>query len=170
MKNALIKLIKKQYIDANTIEKPFVDIFTDTFTEFGIQLQNLGISTWQQVLDRRGQESAQRINNSVYRAALTYINSLNNLIPGLTNTLQTNQIQFVNCNLNIIQSDIRDRNLHKISLYYQSDILTLIDSFSDRLLLANGDKSSDLQANKEIKTFLVNISQPDLEINIYKRI
>lgn len=169
MREALIKLTKRQIIDYTINQQPFQNIFNDSHHELAVHMRGLNrnFTTWQQVLNLPPQ-SVNGIRNLVRPAVQYSVNALNGIIPGMSNTFSRIDIPIANWELDIIQSDVANIAQHKICMYYQTDVLTLIDRIGDKLLLAHGDRISDLNSNVNLQTFMIQVNS-DIEITAYQK-
>lgn len=169
MRQSLIQITKRQLIDATTTGQPFQTLFNDTHSEFVQQMNSYqGITTWNQLISRLPQNAIAQFNIVMRPAAQRSINALSGVIPNLTNTFSQIHIPFANWSLEIIDSDTTNVANHKVFIYYHSEKLTMIDSIHNKLLLSLGDRRSDLNANIEAPTFMLEISRPDIEISKYE--
>lgn len=142
MPTALIKLAFQQIIDSY-YSTPFEQqIFHATYQEFRMQQQSFSkgqdLPTWSAIKERFP-KSNPALPFKVSFAIAGLMQTLDKKIPGLTDTLSIKPIPFVNHYFHLLESDIRDPLIHKVSIIYLTDTLTCFGSFGDRLLLAEGD-------------------------------
>ena len=162
MRKALIKLAFRQLIDSSsegTFEK---DVFHDSYHEFLMQVQTYNqaglYTTFGEVV--AADPKAYALHYKVGFSVGLYVNSLNHQIPGLRDSLEQLAIPFATHQFAIIDSDIRDKTKHKISITYTTDTLTLLDSVGEYLLLSFEEPT---ETGSELKTFFLKL-QPNLSI------
>jgi hypothetical protein len=99
---------------------------------------------------------------------LHHIEILKNKIPGLQDTAGRIAIPFAMPEFKLLESSIHDKSFHKLAVIYVTDVLTLLDSFGEYLLLAIGDQSDSI-SNPGLETFTIKM-QDNLSIISYKEI
>ena len=167
MKNKLVTVSYRQHIDATIhgwFEKGIIDASYDEFL-LKSQAYNLEkkFKTFQEMVANDG-----RANSLHYKCGfpiIPYVDLLKNKIPGLSDNTG-NPVIFKIHQLHIIDSDINDKLMHKVSITYFTDALYLIDNFGEYLLLANENFNSEDEISN---CFLLKIV-PQLSIESYKRL
>jgi len=112
--------------------------------------------------------SDEKANSLHYKCGCSlapYIDSLKNNIPDITDN-QGGRVKFKTHQFKIIHSDVHDISEHKVALIYATDVLTLLDSTDEYMLLAYGNKEKDLTLMPESpieNTFILKLA-PELSI------
>ena len=168
MPQALIQLAYKHTIDAGS-QTPFEQqVFNATFAEFAIQQQSFSkgqdLFSWSSIRSKFP-KSNPTLPFKVSFAIAGLLNTLNGEIPGLQDTLQLRAIPFIQHRFELIASDVKDPSVHKVSIIYLTDTLTLFNTMGDYLLLAMGNASS-VWPRGPVPTFLLKM-QPELSICSY---
>lgn len=168
MPKAQIKLIYRQVIDRNTPGDFARNVFNDSYNELLMQMQvyngaNL-YTTWHD-LKTNVPKAKQNLPYKVAFSIGLYMRDLNNLIPGLHDTLQTVNIRFANYTFDIVASDFKSKAAHCVSLTYESELLTLFEVVGDQLLLSK-DASLPDHASTSCDTLMIKM-QPNLSIGQY---
>ncbi len=156
MQKALIKLAYKQTIDASTEGSFEKKVFSDSYSEFLMQIQAYNqenkYTTWQALLSEVPKASS--LHYKVGFSIGLYVKDLNNQIPMLQDSLGRTNLIFETHLFEIIESDITNRLSHRVAITYYTDTLTLLDSFGEYLLLAWGDQSQH-PGTEPLETFLL---------------
>ena len=168
MPQALIQLAYKHTIDAGS-QTPFEQqVFNATFAEFAIQQQSFSkgqdLFSWSSIRSKFP-KSNPTLPFKVSFAIAGILNTLNGEIPGLRDTLQLRTIPFIQHRFELIASDVKDPSVHKVSIIYLTDILTLFNTMGDYLLVTLGDATKEM-AKGPVPTFLLKM-QPELSICSY---
>ena len=165
---ALIQLAYKQTISAAS-QTPFEQqVFSATFAEFCLQQQSF--SKGQELYSWPSIRSAFPKSNPALPFKVSFaiaglIGSLNKQIPGLQDTLGIKTIPFVQHRFELIDSDVKDPSVHRVSIIYWSETLTLFAILGDTLLLALGDVQ-EAAAKGPVPTFLLRMS-PECSVCSY---
>ena len=168
MTPALIQLAYKHTIDAAS-QTPFEQqVFNATFAEFAIQQQSFSkgqdLFSWSSIRSKFP-KSNPTLPFKVSFAIAGLLGSLNGQIPGLQDTLLLRTIPFIQHRFELIASDVKDPSVHKISIIYLTDTLTLFNTMGDYLVLALGDVRKEM-AKDPVPTFLLKM-QPELSLCSY---
>jgi hypothetical protein len=170
MAQALIKLAYRQIIDANSQTDFEKKVFHDSYAEFLMKIQayNPGnkFSKYSDIVANDGRANSLHYKCSF--AVLHHIEKLMKKIPCLHDTAGRFNIPFDVPEFKVLESGIADKSLHKVAIIYTTDILTLVESFGEYLLLAMGNKSETI-ANPCLETFTIKM-QENLSIVNYKEI
>jgi hypothetical protein len=142
MPQALIQLAYKHIIDA-TSQTPFEQqVFNATFAEFAIQQQSFSkgqdLFSWSSIREAFP-KSNPTLPFKVSFAIAGILGSLNGQIPGLRDTLHIRTIPFIRHRFELLASDVKDPSVHKVSIIYLTDTLTLFNTIGDTLLVTLGD-------------------------------
>ncbi|MBS1918546.1 MAG: hypothetical protein JST87_19940 [Bacteroidetes bacterium] len=164
MPEALIKLAFKQVIDCNAQTQFEKDIFNDTYCEFLMQSQIYNKGKKHNTFDEmiRNNPKANSLHYKVGFAIGLYVQSLNNIIPGLKDTLGITSIPFEKFQFHIISSDVTNKATHKVAVIYRTGTMTLHEIIGDHLVLTSGDISVTHDEGG-FNTFIVKM-QPELSI------
>lgn len=164
----LVQLAYKQTIDANAKTDFEQQVFNATFAAFSIQQPSFAngddLFTWSSIRSQFP-KSDLILPAAISIAIADLLTSLDSQIPGLQDTLRIRTIPFIRHRLELIESDVRDSSVHKVSLIYFTDTMTLLGIVEDTLLLALGDIRQELQ-KKPVPTFLLKM-RPELSICSY---
>jgi hypothetical protein len=170
MAKALIKLACRQIIDASSTGSFEKKVFHDSYAEFLVKIQayNPGnkFTTFSEIVANDGRANSLHYKTSF--AVLHHIETLGNKIPGLQDTTGRVTIPFAVPEFKVLESDVIDKNAHKVAITYITDTITLIDSFGDYLLLAPGDQTQPA-GNQGLETFTIRM-QDNVSVVNYKEI
>lgn len=170
MAKGLIKLSYRKIIDAASTGMWDKHVFADTHREFYMQAQFFDqqnkYSTFREIVENI--PKADQMHYLVSTAAVGYIRQLNERIPDVINPFGKLVIPFKNFRFEIIQSHRKNKEHHKVAIYFYSDTLTWIDSLDHHLLVAIGDKFDALNKGHEVETETV-LLKPGLTICSYQK-
>jgi|SRR5579871_1117471 len=170
MHKALIKLAYKQVIDINAQTQFEKDVFHDTYCEFLMQSQiyskEKNLNTFEEMVSSN--PKANSLHYKVGFAIGLYVKSLNNIIPGLKDTLGIATIPFEKFQFHIISSSVTNKEAHKVSAIYRTGTMTLLDIIGDNLVLALGS-SSTTHDEGYMNTFILKM-QPEISIFNWKEV
>lgn len=156
MKNALITVSYKQIIDAACKTSFEERVFNDSYAELLMQSQAYNAEkkyrTFQELI--ANVPKAASLHYKVNFAIGLYIRELNNIIPGLYDSLGRLIIPFSDYSFEILESDLQNKSTHKIAITYTSSMLTWHADFADHLLLSIGDNRLTI-TTQPIDTFLI---------------
>jgi len=166
---ALIKIAYRQIIDATSTGSFEQQVLDASYNEFLMKCQAYNpegkYKTFTQMKAADG-----RANSLHYKSGFAighFINSLNNKIPGLFDTLGKNLL-FETQQFEVIESDITSKTEHKVAITYFTDTLTLFEIIGNYLLLANGNELTE-QKKEAVETFLFQL-QPHCSIISYQTV
>lgn len=168
MPQALIQLAYKHIIDAAS-RTPFEQqVFNATFAEFAIQQQSFSkgqdLFSWSSIREAFP-KSNPTLPFKVSFAIAGILGGLNGQIPGLRDTLHIRTIPFIRHRFELLASDVKDPSVHKVSIIYLTDTLTLFNTIGDTLLVALADTRKEMKKGP-VPTFLLKM-QPELSICSY---
>jgi hypothetical protein len=170
MAKALIKLACRQIIDSNSSTDFEKKIFSDSYAEFQMKIQAYNQENkflrYSEIVANDGRANSLHYKCSF--AVLHHIEALKNKIPGLMDSAGRFSIPFAVPEFKLLESGIADNSLHKVAIIYTTDILTLVDSFGEYLVLATGNQSASV-ANPGLETFTVKM-QDNLSVINYREI
>ncbi|WP_153797488.1 hypothetical protein [Foetidibacter luteolus] len=166
MTKAYIKLAIRQIIDASSHGSFEKDVFNDTYHELLMQAQayNPGnkLSTFKDLIDNN--PKANSLHYKVGFCIGLYVQELNNIVPGITDTLNRVALPFETAQFQIVESSLINKQQHKIALTYTSGTLSLHAVIGDALLLSSGENHENSEA---AETFLLQL-QPSISICSFK--
>jgi hypothetical protein len=110
----------------------------------------------------------KNINNSLNALVQRIIDRSDPNIPRLTDARGDAQIKWVAVQSQIMSGNSSSDNL-EVNLLFDSEPLTSIGAFSNKLVIAIGDKSKDITEGKVIPVITLDLT-PDIWINSYQRI
>jgi hypothetical protein len=160
MQPALIKLAYQQVIDASSTGEFEKRVFEDTYEEFLIQAQAYNRENMFTSFDQltANNPKANSLHYKVGFAIGLYVKELNNRIPGLYDSLNRVHIPFAGYQFEILASDITDKQVHKVSLLYTTDTLTLFGMAGNHMLLATGDQLNNASP-EGVDTFFIPVQE-----------
>ncbi|MFT3794984.1 hypothetical protein [Flavobacterium sp.] len=166
MQNAKIRLAYRIVIDANSSLLWDQYVFEDTYHEYLMQHQlynskELPKPTFRELLHEN--EKADKLHYLVGIAAHGYIQQLQGKLHRVPDKLGRNFFPFENYQLDIVNTDIKDRSKHKIGLTFFSPVLALIDTVDDCYLV-----SQSLETGVGIETTMFAF-QPNLAVCYYEK-
>ena len=164
MARALVKLVYRQVIDAASTGSVERNIFYASYDEFLMKSQAYNpegkFKTFTELKTNDGR--ANSLHYKISFGALHFVKNFNDKIPELTDSVN-NSIAFNEARFELLESDVNDRNLHKLAINYSTDTLTLISIIGEYLLLAKGE----VFPNEPVETFILKM-QPNLSITEYQ--
>ena len=165
MAKAFIKLAYRQIIDANSVGNFEKKIFHDSYAEFLLKIQNYNqenkFTKFSDIVAADGRANSLHYKCSF--AILHHIETLKNKIPGLSDAAGRMSIPFEVPEFKVLESGITDKSLHKVAVIYTTGTFTLLNSFGEYLVLAEGDKSANDEA---VETFTIKL-QDNLSVISY---
>ncbi|NCD70811.1 hypothetical protein [Mucilaginibacter agri] len=165
---ALIKLTYKHVIDATAQADFERNVFEATYQEFRIKSQpyNLDgdLSTFSQL--REKDIRANSLHYKIGFAALHFLIPLNNKIPVLLDAMG-NQLQYENAVFDLIESDLSQKNNHKVGIKFITGTYVLHQVIGDNLVLSLHDMLT--HADESFDTFTLKIPA-NMAISSYKDI
>ena len=138
MGKALVKIAYRQVIDSNSTGWFAKRVFDVSFDEFLLEIQPFKpdkLCMYSEVLKVNAR--ANSLHNKITFAIEDLVRSLNNVIPELNDNLNFEGISFETYHVTLLESDIRDRDAHKVVIIYISNELTLVDTIGDYLILTD---------------------------------
>jgi len=166
MPKGLIQLCYRKIITASSEKVWDKYVFEDTWMEFFMQAQNYtrdgSYHTFEEITENV--PAADGLTYMVSTAAINYIRQLNDIIPDINNVSEKRCLPFKRFKFEIIHSDIRNKAVHQVAIYFYSEPLTWIDTVDGKLLIAYGDQRETLKSGQEVDTDLIPF-QPYLTIS-----
>jgi hypothetical protein len=158
MQKKLIKLSYTIFIDATSETWFEKNIFNLSYDEFVLKSQAYNqekkFKTFTEMCANDG-----RANSMHYKCSfpiLPFIDLLKNEIPGLKDN-SGNKIKFIIPQFKLIESHVTDKSMHKFSITYITDVLSLHDNFGDVLLLSYGNNLEEKEGTPVENGFLLRI-------------
>lgn len=138
MNNAQIRLTCRQVMDATSNGAFQKQVLASTYAEFKLKSQAYNMEgrfhTFQEMVGNDGR--ANSLHYKLNFAALPYVEQLQKKMPHVFDMLEK-PLPFDTVELQLIASDLRDVNAHKIALLYHSPVFLLVGTVGEYLLLAN---------------------------------
>lgn len=173
MRAAIIKLSYRQIIDISTPGQFEQDVFKASYEQFLSRSHAYNpeekFQTFKQIVANDGRANA--LNYQCGMAVLPYVDMLDNNIPTLADN-SGKAIKFGAHQFDIIDSDVNNISGHKVKITYITETITALDHVEDYMLLAYGNKSTELSgmSDKCIEdTFMLQIV-PRLSVYCYMAI
>ncbi len=171
MAKGVIQICYRKIIDATSASIWDKYVFEDTYKEFLMQVQQFDqqqkYATFQEIL--KNTPKADQMHYLVSTAAIGYIRQLNERMPDVVNVFGKPCVPFKNFRFEIIQSHVKNKDLHKVVIYFYSEPITWIDTIShNQLLFAPGDQLEALANRKKVETEMMVLS-PNISITSYQQ-
>ncbi len=150
----LIKLAYRKMIDVSSTSTWDKYVFEDTYREYYMQAQQFDqkskYSTFQDMV--KHVPSAEQMHYLVSTAAIGYIRQLEGLFPEVLNVVGKRCVPFESFRFEILESNIKNKEQHKVAICFYSNVLTWIGAIDNQLLFAVGDQSEAIQKGQTIET------------------
>lgn len=165
MAKAQIKLAFRIVITKDSQSRWEKFVWDSTYQEYLMQLQLYNDAenpslTFKQLLSKN--EKAEKLHFLVSMAAHPYLLQWKGLVYPMPDTLGNNYLPFQNYRLDIIDSNIKDKNAHEIGITFYSPLLTLIDILDGHYLVSINGNIED-----GVETMMFKM-QPRLSVVYYK--
>ncbi len=138
MSARIITLCYRKIIDTNATKPWDKLVFDASYLEFRMQAQNYSNGTaftaYADLL--RHVPNAQRITGMVTPAITGYIQQLNGIVPELLNNVGKRFLRFGKFQLEIINSDINDKDKHQVAINFYTEPLLWHDTIDNFLLVS----------------------------------
>jgi hypothetical protein len=145
MKHALIRLAYRQVIDEKSKSSFEKNIFNASYDEFILKSQAYNTERkfrrFSEMMHHDGR--ANSLHYKLSFPVLPYMELLQKRIP----LLQDNAGKYVlfdKWQFELIDSDIRNKAAHKMAIIYSTEIITVIETLGEFMLLAYGDRSESI--------------------------
>jgi hypothetical protein len=153
---ALIKLSYRQVIDHTSGSDFEKKVFKDSYAEWLMQVQRYNkdnqFTSFQSIV--ANDPKANSLHYKVGFSIGLYVQELNRQIPGLRDAQQSISIPFVEHQLEIVDSDVRDVRQHVVAITYTTDAISYIGNAGEFLILSFDDPGQ-LAPGAWISTFLL---------------
>jgi len=133
-----IKIAYRQIIDSSSSSDFEKKLFNDSFNEFCLQSQAYSeggrLKTFQDLINHN--PKANSLHYKVGFSVGRYVAELRNVIPGLRDSIGK-PMAFENHEFQLLDSDISNKNAHKIAIIYTSDWFELFAIAGNFLIVGN---------------------------------
>lgn len=165
MAKAQIRLAFRTIINKDSQSRWEKYVWDSTYQEFLMQSQLYNDAenpwtTFKQLLTKN--EKAEQLHFLVSMAAHPYLLQWKGLTYPMPDMLGNNYLPFQNYRLDIIDSNVKDKNAHEIGITFYSPLLTLVDIIEGHYLVS---ASENIYEGVETTMFKM---QPRLSIVYYK--
>ncbi len=167
----LIKLCYRKVIDVSSTSVWDKYVFEDTYKEYYMQAQQFDqqskYGTFQEMVKHI--PSAEQMHYLVSTAAVNYIRQLDGVFPEVLNVMGERCVPFENFRFEILESDIKNKEQHKVAIRFYSNVLTWIGSIDNQLVFAKGDQSLQIHSGELIETEML-LWRSNLTIHSFRQI
>ncbi|AYL96500.1 hypothetical protein [Mucilaginibacter celer] len=162
----IIVLCYRKIIDINSAKAWDKMVFESTYLEFKMQAQNFSLGTkYTSYADLlRNVPNAQRLTVMVTPAVTGYVQQLGGVMPDVLNNAGRRFLTFDKFQLEIINSDIDDKNRHQVAVNFYSGPMIWHDTI-DIFLLISDHLPENNQPGQNGKS-LTNLMQVQSYVNI----
>jgi hypothetical protein len=167
MQKRVIVLCYRKIIDVKSAKHWDKLMFESTYLEFKMQAQNFSQGTTYTSFAElvRNVPDAQRLTGMITPSVTGYIQQLGSIIPDILNNIGRRFLTFDRFQLEIINSDINDKEKHQVAVNFYSAPLIWHDTIDSYMLISDhAPKSQPLAENDSILTNLIQL-QPYLNIS-----
>jgi len=166
MQKRVIILCYRKIIDIRSFKQWDKLVFESTYLEFKMQAQNFSQGTaytsYSELL--RNVPNAQRLAGMVTPSVTGYIQQLGSIMPDILNNVGRRFLTFSKFQLEIINSDINDKDKHQVAVNFYSESLFWHDTIDNYLLISA--QQAESQLNVENNCISTNLMQLQPYINI----
>lgn len=171
MAKAVIRLCYRKIIDVTSSGRWDKLVFEATHKEFFMQAQQFDqqkkYTTFNEIIANVPKSEA--LHYLVSTAIAGYLRELEGIIPDVRNQFDKPFLTFRNFKFEILTSHTRDKNQHKIAIYFYSDPVTWLETFGKTLIVTTGDETVALQKGMALHTEMIEASA-QLSICSYQEI
>ncbi len=168
MQKALIKLAYRQVINEQSRDVFEKNIFNASYNEFLLKSQTYNqdrkFRSFKEMATNDGR--ANSLHYKLSFPVLPFIELLHKKIPLLKDNAGK-QILFEHWQFELVDSDIKKKNLHTVAVIYFTDTITVVDTLGEYMLLALGDQSENI--NDISETFVLKM-QDGLSITKFQQL
>jgi len=167
MQKRVIILCYRKIIDSRSVKQWDKLVFESTYLEFKMQAQNFsqGTSYTSYAELIRNVPNAQRITGMVTPSVTGYIQQLGSIMPDILNNIGRRFLTFSKFQLEIINSDINDKDNHQVAINFYSEPLVWHDTIDNYLLISSHQpENQPIAENNCISTNLMQL-QPYINIS-----
>jgi len=162
MSKRVIRFCYRKIVDTSSDKQWDKYVFESSYKEFLMQSQFYNqekkYNKFSELINNI--PSSEKLHFLVSTAVIGYLKQLNGVVPDITNNLGKQFLKFSNFQFEIIESDIKNKQIHRVAINFYSDPMAWHDTIDNFLLVSegNGEKKED-----EILTHLLQL-QPFLSI------
>ncbi|MDB5146009.1 MAG: hypothetical protein JWQ57_29 [Mucilaginibacter sp.] len=166
MQKRVIILCYRKIIDVKSVKQWDKLVFESTYLEFKMQAQNFSRGTTYTSFAElvRNVPDAQRLTGMVTPSVTGYIQQLGSIMPDILNNIGRRFLTFNRFQLEIINSDINDKEKHQVAVNFYSGPLIWYDTIDSYLLIS--DQASENQPHAENDSISTNLMQLQPYLNI----
>ncbi len=147
MEQRIIRFCYRKIIDSSSQKIWDKYVFDSTYTEFLLQAQFYNqqkkYTTFGELIQHV--PNAEKLHFLVSASITGYLRQLNETVPDIVNNLGRQFLSFKNYNFEIINSDIKNKNDHRVAINFFSEPLLWHDTIGDYLLVS--DSKKDINEN-----------------------
>lgn len=166
MQERVIILCYRKIIDIRSVKQWDKLVFESTYLEFKMQAQNFSQGTsytsYAELL--RNVPNARRLTGMVTPSVTGYIQQLGSIMPDILNNIGRRFLTFSKFQLEIINSDINDKDKHQVAVNFYSQPLIWHDTIDSYLLIS--DHTPEIPLFTENNNISTNLMQLQPYINI----
>lgn len=166
MQKRVIIVCYRKIIDNGAVKQWDRLVFESSYLEFKMQAQNFSHGTaftsYAQLLHNI--PNAQRLTGLITPAVTGYIQQLGSIMPDILNNLGRRFLTFSKFQMEIINSDINDKDKHQVAINFYSEPLLWHDTIDNFLLISDHLAPGQLPA--ENGKALTNLMQVQPYVNI----
>ena len=147
MEQKIIRFCYRKIIDSSSQKIWDKYVFDSTYTEFLMQAQFYNQQKKYKTFAALIQHvpNAEKLHFLVSASITGYLKQLNETVPDIVNNLGRQFLPFKNYNFEIINSDITNKNDHRVAVNFFSEPLIWHDTIGDYLLIS--DSKKDINEN-----------------------
>ena len=135
----LVKLSFRQIVDSTSQTEFEKKVWEDSYDEFLIQTQSFDregkCKTWHELVAQFPKAKINVTYKTGFAIGL-FVKSLNNIVPHIKDNLDSIVIPFTGWTFEIIDSDIRSRQQHRVAITYETDEVELKEIIGDFMVVA----------------------------------
>jgi hypothetical protein len=155
MERTIIKLCYRKIIDSSA-QKPWDKfVLEDSYTEFLLQSQIYNqekkYSSFSELINNV--PNADKLHFLVSTAITGYLKQLNGIVPDVVNSTGKLFLPFKNFRFEIINSDTKNKALHKVAVNFYSEPLVWHATIGSQLLVSIDSKPADNSGEILTETF-----------------
>jgi hypothetical protein len=167
MKKRVIILCYRKIIDSRSVKQWDKLVFESSYMEFKMQAQNFSQGTaYTSYTDMaRNLPNIQRLTGLVVPSVTGYIQQLGSIMPDILNNVGRRFLTFNKFQLEIINSDLINKDKHQIAVNFFSEPMIWHDTVDNFLLISEHMPENQLQPESE--KMLTSLMQIQPYVNIY---
>jgi len=147
MPKGIIRLCYRKIIDASSDKQWDKYVFESSYKEFLMQSQFYNqekkYSRFSELVNNIS--SSEKLHFLVSTAVIGYLKQLNSVVPDITNNMGKQFLKFNNFQFEIIESDVKDKQIHRVAINFYSDPMIWHNTIDNFLLVSqiNEEKNED---------------------------